>query len=462
MTDSELRDRFNRLPLNELRNVQLEHGRLNLPEHFRVFWTEEHRIASTVASDVRHSLIVRKMAKLLREITFSIATLPPGEYPNYFQYTNSHLLDWFVAPETATLPQIKQRAFEGYCFLLRDLLEFEADSLGGVSRQLRENFDRTWIFKRFDFIEEAFQAARQAAVETLDIPIDPEHDVPQLTTLEEYATQESRLSAVLRFTSFPLTQNHDEIVFQRVLHGSELCFLGIRACLTGAIEAIKQDGFDAAAKDLRHATSFAHLLHLLLKVLKTMPKEHFAAFRDYTGKASALQSLNYHLLDIYFRGVNTDKAPDFSRVDHLKPLFRYAHPGFVSLRQALDRAKTRLKADSALFQAAKELDKQLLTWRGLHLSFAKTYIPMGAAGTGGTTGAAYLHRFLYVGLFDDTEPDMRIVRDIFPETTEVPDIFRIFPRQGVAPREDLRSRPAHDAPAPDATPEEPEVPQAEE
>lgn len=454
MTDSELRTRFNALPLNVLCDVQLRHGRLNLPDDFRVFWTEQHQIAADVADDVRHSLIVRKMAKLLREITFSIATLPPGAHPNYFQYTNAHLLDWFVAPETATLTLIKQRAFEGYSFLLRDLLEFESDSLGGVSRHLRENFDRKWIHSRFDFIDEAFKAARETAALTLKIPIEAEQDVPQLNTLEEYATQESRLSAVLKFTSFPLTQNHDEVVFQRVLHGSELCFLGIRACLTGAIEAIKQDGFDFAAAELQHATSFAHLMHRLLKVLKTMPVEHFAAFRDYTGKASALQSVNYHLLDIYFRGMNTAKAEHFKRVDHLKPLLRYAHPNFVSLRQALDRTKPHVGSESALWKAAKEFDKQLLTWRGLHLSFAKTYIPKGAAGTGGTEGAAYLSQFLYVGLFDDTEPDTEIVREIFPETAGVPDIFRIHPRPGVAPRDDLRRRAAHEPAA--AAPPAPE------
>lgn len=451
MTDSELRDRFNRLPLNELCEVQLDHGCLYLPDDFRAFWTEQYQVASEIADDVRRGLILRKMAKLLREITFSIATLPPGEYPNYFQYTNAHLLDWFVAPETATLSHIKQRAFEGYYFLLHHLLAFEADSLVGVIRRLRENFDRVEIHRRFDFIQEAFEAARKAAAETLDIPIGQQRDVPQLTTLEEYATQESRLSALLRFSSFPLTQNHDEVVFQRVLHGSELCFLGIRACLTGATEAIKQGQFGFAATELRHATSFAHLLHLLLKVLKTMPEKHFAAFRDYTGKASALQSINYHLLDIYFRGLNTAKAGHFNRVDHLKPLLRYAHPGFVSLRQALERAD--LPGDSDLMAAARELDKQLLTWRGLHLSFAKTHIPKGGHGTGGTTGAAYLTQFLWDGLFNDTNPDWQIVREIFPESADVPDVFRIHPRPGVAPRDELRSRPVHEAP-PQSPPED--------
>jgi tryptophan 2,3-dioxygenase len=430
MSDVSIRAALNELDLRELIEVQRRCGRMYLPGEFKRFWAAQHNHAKELTSDTRRGPLVKRMAQLLYEITFSLATVPEGGKPNYYQYIDVGLLDWYLGAKLAKLPEIKSRGLEGVYFLLRDLLEFEARSLGGFERNHRENLDREKVHRRIDEIARAIQL--------LHILRDPsfECDTPHFMTLEQYADEPSKLCAMLHFSCMPLTQNHDEVAFIRVLHGSELCFLGVRVALATAIEAIKSGNGAAATHELNDAVEFVLVLQKLLRVLKTMPVEHFAHFRDYTGKASALQSMGYHLMDIYLRGVNTQKAEHFKAVDQLKVLLRYTDPRFVSLKQALARCDEQASEWQEVFKVSRELDRQLLTWRGLHLSFAKVYIPAGLPGTGGTSGAPYLKKHLHTGIFNDTEPDWDLLREVFPEV-EPPGEFRVRSGISISPSKSL-------------------------
>lgn len=425
MSDAAIAKQLNSLNLKELVDEQRHRGRMHLPASFRQYWTSQYHLATDLLADDRRGVLVRKLAGLLRELTFSIATVPAGDHPNYYQYTDAHLLDWFLAPELATLGDLKTRCLKGMYLLLRDLLDFEARSLAGFETTLRESFDRETVHRREDVLRSAVHLLVEVRQSS------HEDDTPHFGTIEQYALQPSRESAMLHFSCMPLTQNHDEVVFLRTLHGSELCFFGIRLCLTAAIELIKTEEILDAAKELAQAVSFSRLLHKILQVLRTMPVTHFAQFRDFTGKASALQSANYHLMEIFFRGVNTDKANHFAQVDRLRPLLRFAHNGFVSLQKAISAHGSENGDWEAVLDAARQLDRQLLTWRGLHLSFAKLYIPAGGPGTGGTSGAEYLQRHLKGGLFVDTEPDWNAIQSMFPEL-ELPGADRVRPGLSVA------------------------------
>ena len=77
------------------------------------------------------------------------------------------------------------------------------------------------------------------------------------------------------------------------------------------------------------------------------------------------------------------------------------------------------------------LDQQLLTWRGLHLAFAKAYLPPHQTGTGATSGAAYLEKYLHAGLFVETRVDLDIVEEMFAEFPEIPNMFRVPSHVGV-------------------------------
>jgi hypothetical protein len=87
------------------------------------------------------------------------------------------------------------------------------------------------------------------------------------------------------------------------------------------------------------------------------------------------------------------------------------------------------------------LDRHLLSWRGLHLSFALRYLPPEALGTGGTAGPSYLQKFFRQSLFSDTEPDFALIDEIFGGSSKIEEIFRTQPGTRIAPAENLWVRP---------------------
>ena len=50
----------------------------------------------------------------------------------------------------------------------------------------------------------------------------------------------SRISGLVNFSCFPQTDFHDEYLFLRVIHISELCFYGIRSCIVETIESLRR------------------------------------------------------------------------------------------------------------------------------------------------------------------------------------------------------------------------------
>ena len=443
MSDTQLAKTISDLPIQELRTIQRHCGRLALPAKTTKFWRKQHELARSILRDDGRGPRVKRLAELLFNITYSISTVAPEEKPNYYQYTDVHLLDWYLAANIATVRDLRARAVLGIYYTMRDLVTFESNSLANVEKNSQLRLSAALIHKRMSEISSVFPACEElAAGMNCDI-CKWDIDLVHHQSIANYVDEPHHLGALVHFSCFPLTQSHDEIVFIRTLHASELCFYGIRVSLIAAIEALKGGDRATALRELQYAGAFAHILHLTLMVLRTMPPEHFADFRDYTGKASALQSKAYHELDIYLHGVTVTKQEHFAKISYLNTLLRYSHPRFVSLKDAVALVKQDEWSD--VIEAARALDKQLLTWRGLHLGFARRYLPQGAPGTGGTSGADYLARYLHGGVFEDTTPDWDVVRNLFPEIDQVPTPrSRIASHRGIAPRISADPEPAHD------------------
>ncbi|HWF06677.1 MAG TPA: hypothetical protein VHA06_23500, partial [Candidatus Angelobacter sp.] len=185
------------------------------------------------------------------------------------------------------------------------------------------------------------------------------------------------------------------------------------------------------------ATAFASMLHESFRVLQSMPPEHFLDFREVTGQASAVQSFNYQRLDIALFGLSPEKVSIFQRVPHLSSLLQYSSREFASLRSLLNALPQRGNMEERVLELARLLDRHLLSWRGLHLSFALRYLPPEALGTGGTAGPSYLQKFFRQSLFDDTEPDFALIEEIFGGSSKIQEIFRARPGTRIAPAENL-------------------------
>src|SRR5258708_13505784 len=106
-----------------------------------------------------------------------------------------------------------------------------------------------------------------------------------------------------------------------------------------------------------------------------MPPEHFIDFREVTGQASAVQSFNYQRLDIVLFGMNSEKVEVYRRVPHLKSLLQYSSPQFASLRSMLNGLSADNPEAQQLIEQARVLDRHLLSWRGLHLTFPPPHLP---------------------------------------------------------------------------------------
>jgi tryptophan 2,3-dioxygenase len=409
MLVSHMRASLNQLRLDALMEGQLSVGREYMPSSFRQEWAAVHSHAASIVEDQNCSASMHEMAKILFAVTSFVGNIAPGKQPNYYQYMDGQMLDWYLEPDAAVTGGLIARSLDGIHALLKMLHVFETRSLDGLEPYHREYFDETQIRRRIELIEEALEKTRQYGVTELDDPVcldDP---------LESFAASTSRKCALVHLMGVPLTQSHDEVLFVRELQASELCFLGIRLSVSAAIEAITSCEPQVAVEQLQTATRFAQLLRELLRILRTMPVDHFATFRLLTGKASALQSIGFHLMDTLLHGLNTEKLEHFRRIAHLKPVLCFCDREFVSLKQAVLDTEESQPQWREVWAACRQLDKDLLTWRGLHLGFAKRYIPHGAPGTGGTSGARYLREHLFRGVFDDHEPDWDSVREMFPD-----------------------------------------------
>lgn len=410
MSVNPVRASINQLRLDALMEGQLSVGREYMPSSFRQEWAEVHSYAASIMADSNRSAFTHEMAKVLFAATSFVGNVPAGKQPNYYQYMDGQMLDWYLEPDTAATGGLIGRSLDGILALLKMLRVFETRSLNGLEAYHREHFDETQIRRRIELIEEASEKTRQYGATDLEDPVGLV-DEP----LESFAASTSRKCALIHLMGVPLTQSHDEVLFVRVLQASELCFLGIRLTVSTAIAAITSGEPRRAVQKLQTATRFAQLLRELLRILRTMPVEHFATFRSLTGKASALQSIGFHLMDTLLHGLNTEKLEHFRRIEHLKPVLCFCDRDFVSLKQAVLDTEESQPEWREVWAACRQLDKDLLTWRGLHLGFAKRYIPHGSPGTGGTTGARYLRQHLFRGVFDDHEPDWDSVREMFPD-----------------------------------------------
>jgi tryptophan 2,3-dioxygenase len=393
---------LNAANLAELATVQRVHSRERLPPDFRRRWREHHDAALGVLRACRGASDTRDMASVLCDATCYVASVPDDGRPDYYQYSDLRLFDWYLRStrDQRRLRQLCLDAVHTLCIDIRDFeIEFQAGHIAGHDVDI----DPQQIAERID-------VASTLAAELVGRGASPLVDERTHECVESYVRAPDRRGVLTHLTGMPLTRSHDEFMFIRVLQASELCFYAIRVAVTAAVDAVKTQAYARAAEDVEASLTFAWILYRLLFVLRTMPVRHFERFRYNTGAASAIQSVNYQLLDVVLYGLASKKIEYLRRLGHLEPLVRMADARFVSLRDTVRRADGATPASAQFLDVCRQLDRSLLMWRGLHLSFAKTYVPHQGHGTGGTTGASYLRGLLFRGLFNDEEPAWQYVQ----------------------------------------------------
>jgi tryptophan 2,3-dioxygenase len=385
--DRDFVQRYDRIDWVDLVAQQRRHGRSAVTGELRELARKMHKEASVFAA--RYSdASVRDVADLVSRIVYPFAREHADGVLTYYSYGDGAILDWYVQRGPAGILGQLGHSLAGARLLLEGQRTFEVRTLeeGAPFGTAKVPVDR--LPDRITILD-ALLADVTALCGAIAHPV-VTTQVPASLALDDVVRQAGLALQV--FCPVPQTEFHDEVLFLCTVQVSELLFWAMRQSISAAVTA--DEPLEAEAF-VRIANGCAGLLYKTFLVLRTMPKEFFADFRDYTGRASAVQSRGYQVFDILYRGADEKKLPHLAELDHLRDLVSWGHPALRSLAAFLRDAPDPVVA------AARELDATLLQWRGLHLAFAKTYLPPGVVGTGGTSGAEYLRKFLRAGLFDE-------------------------------------------------------------
>jgi tryptophan 2,3-dioxygenase len=222
---------------------------------------------------------------------------------------------------------------------------------------------------------------------------------------------------------------HDELLFIIVHQTYELWFKQLLHELTAVRDAMLPDLGDRAggdrADDGRQTWLARHLLHRVhvierllisqIDVLETMTPQDFLEFRAALAPASGLQSVQFRELEFLsgakdhrfmgrFRSLTDDERQRLSR-RLAEPSLWDAYTALISRRDldvssddAISDSLLAIARDRACFDDLWQLAESLLThdelfalWRARHVQMVERQIGT-KSGTGGSTGAPYLHR----------------------------------------------------------------------
>ncbi len=208
---------------------------------------------------------------------------------------------------------------------------------------------------------------------------------------------------------------HDELLFITVHQAYELWFKQLLHELAAARDAMGTDQTWLARHLMQRSQVIERLLIVQVDVIETMTPQDFLEFRSALAPASGLQSVQFRELEFLsgakdhrfmarFRGLTDAERESLSR-RLAEPSLWDAYLGLVSRRgldvssderigeSLLTIARDRAAYDD-LWQLAESLlnhDEAAALWRARHGQMVERQIGT-KSGTGGSTGAPYLHR----------------------------------------------------------------------
>jgi tryptophan 2,3-dioxygenase len=208
---------------------------------------------------------------------------------------------------------------------------------------------------------------------------------------------------------------HDELLFITVHQVYELWFKQLLHELVAARDAMDAGETWLARHLMQRAEVIERLLVSQIDVLETMTPQDFLQFRATLAPASGLQSVQYRELEFLsgakdhrfvarFRNLTADERERLSR-RLAEPSLWDAYLGLLG-RRGLDvtcddsvcEALLTIARDRSAYDDLWELAESLLNhdevaalWRARHVQMVERQIGT-KSGTGGSTGAPYLHR----------------------------------------------------------------------
>jgi len=206
-------------------------------------------------------------------------------------------------------------------------------------------------------------------------------------------------------------EHGDELMFIVVHQASELWFKVLLKDLDTLVHALESHEGGLALFQLTRVNGLMRIVSSQLSSLALLPPQRFAAFRANLGTSSGSQSIQFRALEAasglreqWFLDLLRDQgpiAPEIKRWLERLPLqevfLRFLVAEGVSLEQLYLGAGPTIPFFVA--EALLEYEMEFAQWRFKHAQLVERMLGPGTTGTGGSQGAAFLHRTTGIRFF---------------------------------------------------------------
>lgn len=206
-------------------------------------------------------------------------------------------------------------------------------------------------------------------------------------------------------------EHPDELLFIVVHQSSELWFKVLLRDLEAFASSLEKHDGGLALWQLQRINGLMRIVSAQLASLALIPPQHFAAFRAHLGTSSGSQSMQFRALE----AASGMRDPEFVK------MLESQGPVPVPVQRWLDRPtlqeqfldylkheKTTLedlylgpgpKLPFFIAEALLEYEQEFGFWRFRHAQLVERMLGPGTSGTGGTSGASFLHRTTNIRFF---------------------------------------------------------------
>lgn len=322
------------------------------------------------------------------------ATSTAGGDPSYESYTMCGLFD-----EYCRAGDFRERAQTLSAVLIADLIRHELAAAGttqtrSAARTAAAIHLTSHLHKAMRFTQRLPLGDRVSALRACtQLIADVERKQPILRT-------------ILASTPLPVTTEPDEYLFLRSLEVMELLFA---VAISYAAEAISWSSPAELPQLLSCLRGIADTLHWssgLFRIVVTIDVGQFARIRAATAGTGALQSPAFTALERLCRGHEGLRPETLSAV----PIDLISLP-HMSLQQVLALLDDHLteEATDTLRETVQIVDQEWIRWKRTHCGVARRIIG-GVSGTGGTSGVAYLRKYMNIPLLTRGHKLVRLVQ----------------------------------------------------
>ncbi|PGT57963.1 hypothetical protein COD86_25355 [Bacillus cereus] len=345
-----------------------------------------------------------------------------GKY-NYRSYIGTHVLEGLMKDNNIGYPAHLETRISHLLAILCDIIRFECETLLDEEKRFREllipqqkrkkrilhSLNSIRIYSSFttkvripDSLEDLLSHWKKESA--VDSPLPTE--LGKLTLDFIYTIQNQippNVILALKVSMMPVWTVHDEYVFIRTLQGFEMLFSIVIKGFLNCQDYIRNGSFSDAEIVMKSLAEVFQGNISIIRILMTMDKENFSAFRIYTEGASAIQSEQFKMIELLAAHPKKERlnSPAFQVVPRLT--HKYNLNEIVNFEEILkvhfeDEEVKWNEEFKGFLRSMNLFEKSYLLWKNMHYKIAIKMLGS-QRGTGDTLGTPYLKMYVEAPLF---------------------------------------------------------------